>query len=294
MTNGAEHRVQNHGSGGVLVIGASGLQGSAACRRLLEAGYRVRGLTRNPLSSRSRNLAEAGVELVKGDLNRPEEVRQAMAGMRAVFAVFDPWVNGAQAECRQAVTAIDAAQALGIEHFVYSSVGEPDANNGVSHFESKLRIERYLQASGLNWTILRPTSFMEDLTEKKFVPLILWHVWGKVSGWDTPLHWVAVDDIARAVVAALDEPLRHCAKVYTLVGDVCTLAQARMLFKAVRGKRPRMLPMPVWLFRKLISEELYRLFLWYRQQTTDLNTDGLVALVKTPLTVQQWLAGLQR
>lgn len=278
----------------VLVIGASGLQGSAVCRHLIRAGYAVRGLTRDPHSKRAQAVGRIGAALFKGDLEVPRQLAEAMVGIDAVFAVFDPWSQGAQAEYRQAVAAIDAAQAAGVGHFVYSSVGAPDANNGVSHFASKWRIEQHLQASPLHWTILRPPAFMESLTEKKFVPPVLWHVWSQVSGWDTPLHWVAVDDIARAAVAALSEPMRHQAKVYTLAGDVCTLAQVRDTFAAVRGRRPWRLPMPVGLFRKWVSEELYRLFLWYRRGGFDAQTDELRVLVREPLTVHQWLSDLPR
>jgi len=275
----------------VLVIGASGLQGSAVCRRLIEAGYAVRGFTRNPEGRRAQALSQLGVALYKGHLEMADEVRAAITGVHAVFAAFDPWAHGAEGEYRQAVTVIQAAQAASIQHFVYSSVGSPNAQNGVSHFESKWRIEQYLQASTLHWTILRPTSFMEGLTEKKFVPSVLWHVWGQVSGWDTPLHWVAIDDIARATVRVLNTPEPHRSKRYTLVGHVCTLAQARALFISVRGKAPLKLPVPVYLFRKWISEDLYRLFQWYRQTGFDADTKDLRSLVDEPLQMHSWLLG---
>jgi uncharacterized protein YbjT (DUF2867 family) len=57
---------------------------------------------------------------------------------------------------------VDAAKAAQVQHFVHSSVGGADRKTGAPHFESKWQIEQYLRQSGLRYTILRPTSFMQN------------------------------------------------------------------------------------------------------------------------------------
>jgi uncharacterized protein YbjT (DUF2867 family) len=75
-----------------VVFGATGAQGSSIVSTFLsEPGWRVRGVTRNPGSSASQNLAALGVELVKADLDDPASLAPAVDGANAVFAMTDFW-----------------------------------------------------------------------------------------------------------------------------------------------------------------------------------------------------------
>ena len=65
----------------ILVVGATGRQGGAVARELLQRGYQVRGLTRNPDSDRARAVAELGAEMVRGDLGDPASLDRAVAGV---------------------------------------------------------------------------------------------------------------------------------------------------------------------------------------------------------------------
>jgi uncharacterized protein YbjT (DUF2867 family) len=151
------------GSLSVLVIGATGNQGGALARRLLSRGHRVRGLTRDPGSPAARTLEELGAELVAGDFDDPASLERAAAGTDAVFAMSTPFEAGAGAEARQGMAVASAAQAAGVGHLVYSSVASADRNTGISHFESKYRIEQHIQALHIPYTIVAPVYFMENL-----------------------------------------------------------------------------------------------------------------------------------
>ncbi|WP_426446215.1 NmrA family NAD(P)-binding protein [Paenibacillus sp. S-38] len=68
--------------GPILVIGATGAQGGAAARSLLEQGHRVRILVRDPL--KARHMAELGAEICSGDLSVPASLEAAGAGIRSI------------------------------------------------------------------------------------------------------------------------------------------------------------------------------------------------------------------
>ena len=146
----------------IFVTGATGHQGSAAARHLLEAGYQVRGLTRDPDSPRGEMLRDLGADLVRGDLDEPMSVRNALTGCYGIFAVLTWSEEGPAGEMRQGRTLADAAKAEGIDHFLYSSVCGADRSTGIPHFESKATNERYMRSIGLPLTVLRPVYFMEN------------------------------------------------------------------------------------------------------------------------------------
>ena len=77
----------------VLVSGATGNQGGAVARELLAHGYRVRAMTRKPLSDPARALGKLGAELVQGDLDDEASIARALAGAWGTFAVQNTWVS---------------------------------------------------------------------------------------------------------------------------------------------------------------------------------------------------------
>ncbi|MGA2193331.1 MAG: NmrA/HSCARG family protein, partial [Nitrospirota bacterium] len=143
----------------ILVTGATGHQGGAVARALLDAGWKVRALTRDPAAPGAQSLAHKGAEVVKGDLDDRSSLDRALKGAYGVFAVLTPFDKGMDAEIRQGKLLTDSAKAAGIKHFVYSSVSAANEKTGIPHFESKSQIEKYLKSSGIPSTILRPVSF---------------------------------------------------------------------------------------------------------------------------------------
>src|SRR5215213_1088992 len=139
----------------ILVTGATGGQGGAVTRRLLDDGWAVRALTRNPREHAARNLARLGAQLVTGDFDDPQSLRAAARDTHAVFSVqpanmADP---RPEVEVRRGKNVADAAAAAGVVHLVYSSVGAAHRKSGVSHFESKEQIEAHIDAIGVPATV---------------------------------------------------------------------------------------------------------------------------------------------
>lgn len=148
----------------VLVIGAAGATGSRVVQDLTQRGYTVRAMVRRP--DQAQTLRDQGVETVVGDVNRPETLGPALAGCQGVvnaaggrpswdFSVFY------RVDYEGLKNLVKAAQAAGIEHFVLVS------SLCVSRFFHQLNLfglvlywkhqgEKFLQASGLSYTIVRP------------------------------------------------------------------------------------------------------------------------------------------
>ncbi|HKO69184.1 MAG TPA: SDR family oxidoreductase [Burkholderiaceae bacterium] len=149
----------------ILVVGGSGLLGSLITRQLLAAGASVRVMTRNPLKATS--LQQAGAEVVAGDLVDDESLSRACAGAdRVVAAAHSLFGRGRHASARVDGTGhrrlIETAKAHGVGKFVYTSAYFPSpAFQTIPFVRIKREIEQYVRASGLNYTILRPTAFMD-------------------------------------------------------------------------------------------------------------------------------------
>ena len=111
----------------ILVSGATGQQGGAVARRLLERGIGVRALTRGPEKPEARELADLGAEVASGDLGNRSSIERVLDGVHGVFSVQQVWETGVEGEVRQGVMLADAAKGAGVDHYVYSSVGSSGA-----------------------------------------------------------------------------------------------------------------------------------------------------------------------
>ena len=121
----------------ILVVGATGNQGGAVARSLLDRGFRVRGLTRNPQKPEAQALTEQGAEVVQGDMEDRSAMERVLEGAYGVFSVQNFWEAGYDHEVKQGKTVANAAKAAGVEHFVYSSAGSAHRQTGIPSFDSK-------------------------------------------------------------------------------------------------------------------------------------------------------------
>jgi uncharacterized protein YbjT (DUF2867 family) len=148
-----------------LVSGATGQQGGAVTRALLEAGRAVRAFVRDPPSEKAKSLVADGVTLAVGDLFDRASIDQAMKGIRGVFSVQTSSASGLLTdgqEVEQGKSVADSAVSNGVAHLVYSSTGAAGkGHTGMGHFDSKSRIEDYVRSLPIATTITRPASFME-------------------------------------------------------------------------------------------------------------------------------------
>ncbi len=185
----------------ILVTGATGPHGSAVVRGLVAAGHPVRALTRDPSSSKARQLASIGAEPVVGDLLDPPSLTRAMDEVDAVYGVTTPFGGaGAEEEVEQGRQLIAAAKRVALPWLLLASVGSADQDTGIPHFVSKGQIEELLRRSGVPYTIVAPTYFYENLGDLGEITAA-----GELAlplPADKPLQQIGLADLG-AVVAAV-------------------------------------------------------------------------------------------
>jgi len=219
----------------ILVTGATGHQGGSVARALLSDGWKVRALTRHPNSAAANELKSLGAEIVCGDMTDPQSLDEPLKGCYGVFGVQQPMEYGVEGEINQGIALIDAAKRAGVKRFVYNSVASADMNTGVPFFDSKVKIEEYLTKSGLDYTILRPVFFMENLLAMKDSIYD-----GKLRlglKADVELEVISLEDIGRFVALAFCEPQNWTNRTLEIAGDELTGTQMAELLSQAIGRK---------------------------------------------------------
>ena len=149
-----------------LVVGATGLLGSEICRQLAAAGQPVRALTRvDSDPQKVAALAALKAELVRGDLKDRASLDAACRGARTIISTASSTLSRragdsiASVDQQGQLNLIAAAKAAGVQHFVLISFPPSDVATPLQ--DAKRAVESALRASGLDYTILQPTLFME-------------------------------------------------------------------------------------------------------------------------------------
>ncbi len=245
----------------VLVTGATGSQGGAVARQLLKRGHRVTAFVRRADSPAALELQSLGAELAVGDFNDVDSIARAAQGMDAMYAMATPFEAGMDAEIRQGMNQADAARLAGVRHFVYSSVAGADQLTGIPHFDSKHRVELHVRRSGLPYTILGPTFFMENFTSAMFAQGLKSGVLAMGLPPTRGLQMVALDDLAAFTVRVLEEPDRFLEQRIDVASDEVTGQQAVGLLSMVSGHRIHYEQLPLDFIQKR-SEDLAAMFEW--------------------------------
>jgi uncharacterized protein YbjT (DUF2867 family) len=193
----------------ILVAGGSGTLGSAVVNLLTTRGLPVRVLTRQAGWSPS-NVA-GDVEVVVGDIRDAAALDRAVAGAAVVVSCVQGFA-GRDASGPDEIDRhgnellIQAAQKHGAQRFVLVSVTGAEANSRVPLFRAKHQAEQALRTSGLSWTIVRSSAFMETWLELIGDPLVQKGSTRIFGSGRNPINFVAVQDVAAAVAsAALDK-----------------------------------------------------------------------------------------
>jgi uncharacterized protein YbjT (DUF2867 family) len=149
-----------------LVTGATGGLGRKIVGLLRQRNLPVRAFVR--LTSRYGELEQRGAEVFIGDLEQERDLQKACQGVQYVISAHGSnEFNRGKPEAidyRANIDLIDAAKAADVQHFVFVSVlGADRGYEDAPVFKAKWAVEQYLRASGLNYTILRPSGFSSNL-----------------------------------------------------------------------------------------------------------------------------------
>ncbi len=199
----------------ILVTGASGYVGNNLVRRLAQADQPVRALVHNRAKAETR-LADLRdrIEIVAGDITRPDTLAPALDGVTAVVhlvavAIEQGDLTYERVNVQGTVNMVDAAQAAGVRRFIYMGQNGSDSALPYPFLASKGKAQDYVTASGLDWTVLRPSVIWGPQDEFanvqarliKLTPLIF----PIVGDGRARFQPVWVGDVAEAVVRCLNE-----------------------------------------------------------------------------------------
>lgn len=244
----------------VVVTGATGKQGGAVARGLLERGHKVRAITRDPNSSSAKSLAGAGASIVTASLNDTVAITKALEGATSFFAMTTPYGGAADAETKQGFAAVDAAKAAGV-HLVFTSVGSANRQTGVPHFDSKYEVEKHIAKSGLRATILAPVPFMENLYFAK--EQLAKGVYATALPPTRPHAQIAVADIGAVAVRVLEDADRFIGKRFDLAGDELTGNEALAILSRVTGRAFTYYQIPLDFVRQRMGEDAVKMYEWF-------------------------------
>ena len=196
----------------ILIAGGTGLLGIQVVRLLTAQGLSLRVLTRDP--RKAQHLSGEHVELVTGAVQDSGAIARAVSGARTVISAIQGFSGTGDSSPRTVDlggnnTLIQAARQAGVEHFILLSVHGAAPDHPIELFRMKYAAEQALKASGLSWTIIRPTAYMETWAKMIGEPLVKT---GKtrIFGRGTNLiNFVSAYDVAQYVACAVQETSMH-------------------------------------------------------------------------------------
>ncbi|MBD2309601.1 SDR family oxidoreductase [Chroococcidiopsis sp. FACHB-1243] len=194
----------------LLVTGATGNNGKEIVKQLVGQNVQVRAMVRD--RHRANAIAEANVEIVEGDFNRPETLLAALRGVKRAFLV----TNSSEHAQAQQIAFVDAAKQSGVVHIVKLSQFAANADSPVRFLRYHAAVEAAIQASGMAYTFLRPNLFMQGLLNFRST-IVERNAFYAAAG-DAKVSAIDVRDVAEVAVAALTET-GHEGKIYDLTGS---------------------------------------------------------------------------
>jgi NADH dehydrogenase len=197
-----------------------------------------------------------GATVALADLRDPATLREACRGVTHVVTTANAFTGGGRA----AITAVDrqgtqhlvaAARSAGVERFLFTSARLPRAFEAVDYFAAKFANEDDVRRSGVPYTILKPTAFMET-----WARMLLDDVVGKgvariFGRGDVPANYVAVEDVAAVTVLALDRPDTRDAEVEIGGPENLTMLDVLDIVERVTGRRATRRHLPVTVMKIL-------------------------------------------
>jgi len=255
-----------------FVTGVSGFTGGWLAKRLVEQGYDVRGLVRDP--EKAGHLKDLGVTLIKGDLRDKNSFKSAVQGVDVVFHVAAAYRQEGipnkffwEVNLDGTRNMLEAAKEAGVKRFVHTStvgvqgeIANPPAtedapfNPGDVYQESKkageLLARKFFEENDLPGTVVRPVGIYGP-GDTRFLKIFKFVYNGKfrmIGSGKVLYHLTFVDDLVQGIILAgeKDEAL---GQVYTIGGPEFTTLErlVEMIAEALQVPVPKN-KLPVWPF----------------------------------------------
>ncbi len=248
----------------VLVTGATGQQGGALARLLLNSGHKVVALTRNPNSASAQELKRLGATLAKGNLEDQHSIEQATDGADVVFSMSTPFESGTDTETRQGIAVANAAKSAGVKHLIYTSVPRAYEHTGIPHFDSKEKVENHIKEVGVPYTILGPAFFMDNLLSPWWLPGLKQGVFAIPLSANRKWNVIAVEDIAKFAAHVIENREQFLGRRIDLSGDEITPTQVAETLTTLSGRQIVHYQVPEEQMRKE-NEDFAIMFDWFER-----------------------------
>lgn len=191
------------------------------------------------------NLHKQGMHAVLGDFDTPETLSGAMQGCDTMFLITPPTPR----QVDQEIAAIDAAKRAGIGRIVKVSASDCNVRSPVPWAKSHALIDHHLRGSGIGWTILKPTAYMQNFLW--FKDPIAKGVFPLAAG-SGSVSWIDTRDIACVAAAVLTQQT-HAGATYFLTGpETFDMKTAAARLSKGTGRKVRYLDLPTPVFRVLM------------------------------------------
>ncbi len=238
----------------VLVTGTTGYVGGRLVPRLLDAGYRVRCLVRDPARLQGRSWLEK-VEVVQGDVLKPDTVSAAVEGVKAAYYLIHSMTSSTDFHGRDLTAARNfggAAKTAGVQRIIYlGGLGDPEADLS-QHLRSRQQTGQALQEAGVPVTEFRAAiivgsgsvsfEMVRYLTER--IPVMICPRWVF-----TRVQPIGIRNVLEYLVAALETP-DSTGRIVEIGGsDVLTYGEMMMGYAQVRGLRRFLLAFFFWPYQ---------------------------------------------
>jgi len=275
----------------ILVTGASGNAGGAVLKEVLKTNRPVKAMYRSPEDAAK---ASAEVGCVIADFADKPSLGRALEGVDAVYLVCSPVRELVELEGNM----VDACRETGVRHVVLSSaVGAGDYPKSFPSWHR--RVEDKLNASGLDYTILRPNSFMQNILTF-YAPSIRTQGAFYAAMGNARTSFIDVIDVAAVAARALTSP-GHAGKTYELNGpEAITYGEVAEKITRAIGRKVQYVDIPVAQQKQAMLDQ--RLPDWLVEALLDLQAyytggkggevDDVVSTIlgRAPRTMEQFLA----
>src|SRR5210317_972830 len=245
----------------LLIIGGTGTLGRQIVLQALTKGYQVRCLVRN--FRKASFLKEWGVELVYGDLAKPETIPPCLKGITAIIDAStgrpDELDSLKKVDWDGKLYLIKAAKAGKIKRFIFFSAQNAEQFDNIPLMKLKSGIERKLKESQIHYTIFRLTGFYQDLIEQYAIPILenlpIW-----VTNENTYISYMDTQDIAKFCLRSLQIP-KTVNQTFFLSGSRGWVSSEIIgLCEQLAGQQAKVRPIPL-IGLKLVSN-LFGFFEW--------------------------------
>lgn len=239
----------------ILVTGGTGYVGTRLVRKLVEQGRDVRLLARD--GEAARRQFPHGVAFARGDVTQPATLAAALADVETVIHLVAiirerGGTTFEQINYQGTVHVVEAEKAAGTRRHLQMSALGALRDPAFPYHDTKYRAEQYVRASGLDWTIFRPSiifgpgdQFFSTLAglAKLPAPFIL------PDGGVATFQPVWLEDVVDSFIRALDDPVT-IGKTYELGGpEIMPYKEMVTVLMDVTGRRRPMLSLPAALLK---------------------------------------------